>query len=68
MKKISFIFLLLSIGIIIYLFIKEQFRGIALSQKENLLLSITYLIVGISLIILFRIKHFEDKNKKDLKK
>ena len=55
-------------GIIIYFFIKEQFRGIALSQKENLLLSITYLIVGISLIILFRIKHFEDKNKKDLKK
>ena len=68
MKKVSFIFLLLSIGIIIYFFIKEQFRGIALSQKENLLLSITYLIVGISLIILFRIKHFEDKNKKDLKK
>jgi amino acid transporter len=68
MKKVSFIFLLLSIGIIIYFFIKEQFRGIALSQKENFLLSITYLIVGISLIILFRIKHFEDKNKENLKK
>jgi amino acid transporter len=68
MKKFSFIFLLLSIGIIIYFFIKEQFRGIALSQKENLLLSITYLIVGISLIILFRIKHFENKKKENLKK
>jgi len=68
MKKVSFIFLLLSIGIIIYFFIKEQFRGIALSQKENFLISITYLIVGVSLIILFRIKHFEDKNKENLKK
>jgi len=68
MKKISFIFLLLSLGIIIYFFIEEQFRGIALSQKENILLSITYLIVGISLIILFRIKHFENKNKENLKK
>jgi len=68
MKKVSFIFLLLSIGVIIYFFIKEQFRGIALSQKENFLLSITYLIVGVSLIILFRIKHFEDKNKENLKK
>jgi amino acid transporter len=68
MKKISFILLLSSIGIIIYFFIKEQFRGITLSQKENLLLSITYLIVGISLIILFRIKHFENKNKENPKK
>jgi amino acid transporter len=68
MKKISFILLLSSIGIIIYFFIKEQFRGITLSQKENLLLSINYLIVGISLIILFRIKHFENKNKENPKK
>jgi hypothetical protein len=68
MKKISFILLLSSIGIIIYFFIKEQFRGITLSQKENLLLSITYLIVGISLIIIFRIKHFENKNKENPKK
>jgi amino acid transporter len=68
MKKISFILLLSSIGIIIYFFIKEQFRGITLSQKENLLLSITYLIVGISQIILFRIKHFENKNKENPKK
>lgn len=68
MKKISFIFLLLSLGIIVYFFIKEQFRGITLSQKENILLSITYLVVGISLIILFRIKNSENKMKENLKK
>lgn len=64
MKKISFIFLLLSIGIIIYFFIKEQFKGIVLSNKENMLLSITYLVVGICLLILFRRKYIENKKKK----
>ena len=68
MKKISFTFLLLSIGIIIYFFIKEQFRGITLSHKENMLLSITYLVVGISLIILYRIKYLENKKKENSKK
>jgi|GEM_PF-1279003 len=63
MKKISFLFLIVSIGIIIYFFIKEQFRGIVLSQWENMLLSITYLVVGISLIILYRIKYLEKKNQ-----
>jgi hypothetical protein len=57
MKITSFIFLLISIIIIIYLFIKEQLRGIVLSHAENTLLSITYLVIGISLIILFRIKN-----------
>lgn len=68
MKKISFIFLLLSMAIIIYLFIREQFNGIVLSQKENTLLSITYLIVGISLLILFRMKYLENKNGEDSNK
>ncbi|HEY5464884.1 MAG TPA: hypothetical protein VIJ95_16595 [Hanamia sp.] len=63
MKKISFLFLIVSIGIIIYFFIKEQFRGIGLSPWENMLLSITYLVVGISLIILYRIKYLENKNQ-----
>jgi len=63
MKKISFLFLIVSIGIIIYFFIKEQFRGIVLSQWENMLLSITYLVVGISLIILYRIKYLGKKNQ-----
>lgn len=63
MKKIAFIFLLISIVIIVYLFIKEQFRGIVLSATENILLSITYLIVGASLFILFRLKYLENKRE-----
>jgi hypothetical protein len=51
-------------GIIIYFFIKEQFRGIALSQKENIFLAVTYLIVGIALLILFRLKNLENKKEK----
>jgi len=68
MKKISLIFLLLSIAIIIYFFIKEQFKGIVLSNSENILLSITYLVVGISLFILFRLKQIENKKEEKLKK
>ncbi|MGN6194653.1 MAG: hypothetical protein ACTHOB_06920 [Ginsengibacter sp.] len=68
MKKISFIFLLLSIAIIIYFFIKEQFRGITLSSTENIILSITYLVVGISLLILFRLKHLENKQQENQRK
>jgi hypothetical protein len=63
MKKISFIFLLLSIAIIIYFFIKEQFKGVTLSSTENIILSITYLIVGFSLLILFRLKYLENKQQ-----
>jgi len=68
MKRISFIVLLTGFIIIAYLFIKEQFRGIVLSSKENTILSITYLVVGICLIILFRIKNQENKKKENLKK
>jgi len=68
MKRISFIVLLTGFIIIAYLFIKEQFRGIILSSTENTILSITYLVVGICLIILFRIKNRENKKKENLKK
>jgi len=68
MKRISFIVLLTGFIIIAYLFIKEQFRGIVLSSTENTILSITYLVVGICLIILFRIKNQENKKKENLKK
>ncbi|MGN6540649.1 MAG: hypothetical protein ACTHKY_07570 [Ginsengibacter sp.] len=68
MKRISFIFLLISFMVIVYLFIKEQFRRIVLSSTENTILSITYLVVGICLIILFRIKNQENKKKENLKK
>jgi hypothetical protein len=53
MKKLSVLLLVVCGGIVIYLFIKEQFNGIVLSAKENLLLSVTYLLVGICLLILY---------------
>ncbi|HUZ57344.1 MAG TPA: hypothetical protein VMU83_01010 [Hanamia sp.] len=65
MKKIIVLILVLCMGIIIYLFIKEQFKGITLSYKENTTLSITYLITGISLLILFRINYLEKKKEQD---
>lgn len=68
MKKIAFIALLLSIVTIIYFFIKEQFNKIVLSRNENLVLSITYLIVGISLLTLFWVKNRENKKEDNLKK
>ena len=61
MKKISFFFLITGMIIIIYLFIKEQFKGIVLSSNENMLLSITYLIVGISLFILYKKRNVENE-------
>ena len=68
MKKITFSILLLSIGTIIYFLIKEQFNGIVLSHNENMLLSVTYLVVGISLLILFRLKNIENKKQNNTKK
>jgi cation transporter-like permease len=68
MKKISFIVLLVSIGIILYLFIKEQFKGMVLSHRENMVLSVTYLLVGIPVLILFRLKNIENKKQDHLKK
>ncbi|MEO8821132.1 MAG: hypothetical protein ABI267_04825 [Ginsengibacter sp.] len=64
MKKITFIVLLLSAGTIIYFFIKEQFRGIVLSHKENLILSVTYLLVGVCILVLFSLKS-KEKQKQD---
>jgi hypothetical protein len=61
MKKISVLLLVVCGGIIIYLFIKEQFNGMVLSGKENMLLSITYLLVGVCLLILY-LKRPRDKS------
>jgi len=68
MKRVSFIFLLISVIIILYFFIQEQLRGITLSSTENIILSITYLVVGISLLILFRLKHLENKQEENRRK
>jgi hypothetical protein len=46
----------------------EQFNGVVLTHAENLVLSITYLLVGISLLILFRLKNKENKEQENLKK
>ncbi len=63
MKKISMFFMILCMGLIIYLFIKEQFRSIVLSHNENMMLSISYLILGISIFIFGRINFIEKKNQ-----
>jgi hypothetical protein len=68
MKKFAFIILLLCMVTIIHFFIREQFNKIVLSHNENLVLSITYLITGISLLILFILKNRENKNEENLKK
>lgn len=68
MKKFAFVILLLCMVTIIHFFIREQFNKIVLSHNENLVLSITYLITGISLLILFILKNRENKNEEKLKK
>jgi putative copper export protein len=61
MKKIIIFILVLSMGLIIYFFIIEQFNGIVLTNKENIFLSVLYLIVGISVLILARINFLKNK-------
>lgn len=65
MKKISLLILLLGMGVIIYFFIKEQFKGVTLSHEENMALSITYLVIGICMLILARINFLEKKKSRD---
>ena len=61
MKKIIIFILVLSMGLIIYFFIKEQFSGIVLTNKENISLSVLYLIVGICVLFLARINFLKNK-------
>jgi amino acid permease len=63
MKKILILILVICMGLIIYFFIKEPVKGIALSHKENMILSVTYLITGISILVLGRIKFLENKKR-----
>lgn len=67
-KKVSAIILVLCAVTIVYLFIKEQFKGVVLSDNENLLLSITYLLVGISLLVLYIIQRNERRNQQNSNK
>lgn len=57
--------LALGMGIVIYFFIKEQFKQIPLTQVENKFLSFTYLANGILILIFARIKYLEKKNQKN---
>lgn len=61
MKGLSLFFMLISMCIIVYFFIKEQFNGITLSHKENMILSASYLIMAIAFIILARVRFLEKK-------
>ena len=63
MKKLLFILLLICFITIVYFFIKEQFNKVVLTSGENLVLSITYLLVGIILLILFIVKNKENKKR-----
>jgi len=56
MKRLLFILLLICFITIVYFFIKEQFNKVVLTSGENLVLSITYLLVGIILLVLFIVK------------
>ena len=62
-KKTSLGFMLLSCAVIVYFFIKEQFRGVVLSSTENMTLSITYLVFGLSMLIFGRINFLEKKKE-----
>ncbi|KAA9042172.1 hypothetical protein FW778_09195 [Ginsengibacter hankyongi] len=63
MKNILLVTLLLSMGFITYFFVEEQIKGVVLSKGENIFLSVLYLIVGISVFLLIRIKTGEKKKQ-----
>lgn len=63
MKRLLFISLLICFIMIVYFFIKEQFNKVVLTSGENLVLSITYLLVGIILLVLFIVKNRENKKR-----
>jgi hypothetical protein len=63
MKKFLFFLLFICFITIVYFFIKEQFNKVVLTRNENLALSVTYLLVGLILLILFIIKNKENKKK-----
>ncbi len=62
LKTIIVFILIISMGFIIYFFIKEQFNGIALKPNENIFLSLLYLIEGIGVLILARINFLKKRD------
>jgi hypothetical protein len=61
MKNIVIVILIISMALIMYFFIKEQFEGIVLSNNENIFLSALYLVVGVSVLILARINFLKNR-------
>lgn len=63
MKKIIISVLIVCAVIVIYFFYKEQFQGATLSKNENMVLSITYIVIGITIFMMYRIRYREKKNE-----
>ena len=63
MRKVSLLVMLLAMSVVIYFFIKEQFKRVTLSHEENMTLSITYLVIGLCMLILARINYLEKRKK-----
>jgi hypothetical protein len=61
MKNALIIILLASMAFIVYFFVEEQFKGIVLTQNENIFISVLYLVVGLSVLGLIRIRSSEKK-------
>jgi len=61
MKNVLIIILLASMACIVYFFVEEQFKGVVLTQKENILLSVLYIVVGLSVLLLIKIRSSEKK-------
>ena len=63
MKKLSLLVMVLAMSVVIYFFIKEQFKRVTLSHEENMTLSVTYLVIGLCMLILARINYLEKRKK-----
>jgi hypothetical protein len=61
MKNALIIILLASMAFIVYFFVEEQFKGVVLTQNENIFISVLYLVVGLSVLGLIRIRSSEKK-------
>ncbi len=63
MKRIAGLILVICMAVIIYFLIREEINGIALSHKENMLLSVIYILIGVCIFIFAAIKFSEKKMK-----
>lgn len=64
MKKTAGFVLVICMAVIIYYLIKEEVNGIVLSHKENILLSIIYILIGVCIFIFAAAKFSERKRNR----